>query len=58
VEEARVSRNVLLLWAVVLLEVVLPVPAFLSLGAVYVLLIRPPWLPRLVRELYEDGGRT
>jgi hypothetical protein len=47
-----VSKTVLLLWAVVVLEIVSPVPAFLSLGAVYVLLVRPPWLPRIVRELY------
>ena len=53
------SRTVLLLWAVVLFEIVSPVPAFLSLGAVWVLLARPAWLPRLVGELYEEnGGRT
>jgi hypothetical protein len=51
-----VSRTVLLLWAIVLLEIVSPIPAFLSLGAVYVLLARPPWLPRVVRELYATGG--
>ena len=50
------SRTVLLLWAIVVLEIVSPVPAFLSLGAVYVLLVRPPWLPRIVRELYATGG--
>jgi hypothetical protein len=41
-----------LLWAVVLLEIVSPIPAVLSLGAVHVLLMRPVWFPRLVRELY------
>jgi len=51
-----VSRTVLLLWAIVVLEIVSPVPAFLSLAAVYVLLVRPPWLPRIVRELYATGG--
>jgi hypothetical protein len=51
-----VSRTVPLLWAIVLLEIVSPLPAFLSLGAVYVLLVRPPWLPHIVRELYETGG--
>jgi hypothetical protein len=57
-----VSRTVFLLWAVVLLEIVSPIPAFLSLGAVYVLLARPAWLPRIVRELYDEReqgkGRT
>ena len=48
------SRNVLLLWAVVLLEIVSPVPALLTLGAIYVLLVRPAWLPALVRELYGE----
>ncbi len=51
-----VSRTILLLWAVVLLEIVSPLPAFLSLGAVHVLLTRPSWFPRLVRELYEKNG--
>ena len=50
------TRTVLLLWAVVFVEIVSPIPAFLSLGAVYVLLVRPPWLPGLVRELYRDRG--
>ena len=45
----------MLLWAVVLIEILSPIPAFLSLGVAYVLLARPPWLPRLVRELYPDG---
>jgi len=51
-----VSRTVLLLWAVVVLEIVSPIPAFLSLGTVYVLLARPAWLPRLVSELYQEKG--
>lgn len=46
------SRTVLLLWAVVLIELILPVPAFLSIGAIWVLVARPPWLPKLVNELY------
>ena len=49
-------RTVLALWAIVLLEIVSPYPAFLSLGAVWVLLVRPPWLPRLVNELYGTGS--
>jgi hypothetical protein len=59
VEESSVSKTVMLLWAIVLVEIVSPLPAFLSLGAAWVLLTRPPWLPRLVRELYGadgDGG--
>jgi len=53
-----VSRNVLLLWVVVLVEILSPIPGLLSLGAVYVLLVRPSWFPAVVRELYGDreGG--
>ena len=40
------------LWLVVLIEIVSPIPALLSVGAVWVLLFRPPWLPRLVERLY------
>ena len=51
------SRIILLLWAVVLLEIVSPFPAVLSLGAVHVLLMRPAWFPRLVRRLYgQENG--
>jgi hypothetical protein len=49
------SGTLLLLWSVVLLEIASPVPLFLSLGAVYVLLVRPPWFYRLVRDLYSRG---
>jgi hypothetical protein len=42
----------MLLWAVVLLELLSPVPALLTIGALYVLLARPAWFPALVRELY------
>jgi hypothetical protein len=45
-----------LLWVVVMVEIVAPVPAFLSLGAAYVLLARPRWFLDLVHELY--GQRT
>ena len=41
-----------MLWAVVVIELVLPVPGALSLGAAYVLIARPPWFARLVDELY------
>ena len=53
-----VSRTVLLLWVVALVEIVSPIPGLLSLGAVYVLLVRPGWFPAIVRELYgdRDGG--
>ena len=47
-----------LLWAVVILEIVSPIPAVLSLCMIYVLLVRPPWLPALVRELYADQGKA
>ena len=45
-------RTVLLLWLVVALELLLPVPGLLTLGAVWVLLTRPAWFPKLVDELY------
>ena len=40
------------LWAVVLLELVLPVPGLLTLGALYVPAARPPWFRTLVDGLY------
>jgi len=46
--------NLGLLWAVVLLELVSPVPLFLTFGAIYVLLVRPPWFRDVVRELYGE----
>ena len=47
------------LWAIIALEILSPIPAVLSLGAIYVLLFRPPWFPRLVETLYTDPpGRT
>jgi hypothetical protein len=42
------------MWPVVLLEIVSPVPALLSLGAIYVLLVRPPWFLAMVRSLYAE----
>ena len=48
-----------LLWSIVLLELVSPLPAFLTLGAIYVLLVRPDWFRRWVNELYtstQDEG--
>jgi hypothetical protein len=51
-----------LLWLLVLIEFLSPVPAFLTLGAVWVLLARPPWFFELVRALYSEteggGGGT
>ena len=40
------------LWVVILLELVLPVPGFLTLGALYVLAARPRWFLDLVLRLY------
>jgi hypothetical protein len=51
---ARSSNLLILLWALVVLEFLSPIPAFLTLGAVYILLYRPPWFPELVRRLYEE----
>ncbi len=43
------------LWLIVLLELVSPVPALLTFGAIYVLLVRPPWFLDLVVHLYADA---
>ena len=43
-----------LLWAVVVMEVLAPVPALLSLGAIYVLVARPRWFLILVLGLYQE----
>lgn len=40
------------LWAVVLLEAVSPVPLVLTFGAAWILLARPRWFLRLVENLY------
>lgn len=48
------SKTVLLLWIVVVIELLSPVPALLTLGAIWVLVARPAWLPRLVDELYAE----
>ncbi len=47
----------MLLWAVVLIEIVSPVPAFLTFGVIWILLTRPAWLPGLVGELYAEDAR-
>ena len=45
------------LWVVVVLELVLPVPGLLTLGALYVLAARPGWFLSLVESLYADRDR-
>ena len=40
------------LWLFVVIEAVSPVPAFLTVGAAWVLVARPPWFKRLVDDLY------
>ena len=52
--QPRPAAPIFVLWLVVLLELVSPVPAFLTLGAAYVLLVRPPWFLDLVQRLYAD----
>jgi hypothetical protein len=41
-----------LIWAAIVLELLSPIPAFLTLGAVWVMLARPPAFLRLVLRLY------
>ena len=53
------SAPLALLWLLVAIEFLCPVPAFLTFGAAWVLLARPPWFLELVRALYagtEAGG--
>lgn len=50
------SAPLALLWLLVLIEFLSPVPAFLTFGAVWVLLARPPWFLELVRALYANVG--
>ncbi len=45
-----------LLWALVLLELLSPIPAVLTFGAIYVLAARPPAFLDLVRRLYGDAA--
>lgn len=44
------------LWLIVILEVISPIPAFLTIGAMIVLLTRPPWFRDLVLRLYESSN--
>ena len=46
------SKTPWYLWAVVLLELLLPVPGLLTLGAIWVLVVRPPWFLDVVQRLY------
>jgi hypothetical protein len=51
----RRSAPLVLLWLLVALEFLSPVPAFLTFGAAWVLLARPRWFLELVRALYEPA---
>jgi len=44
----------MILWGVVLLEIVSPIPMALTVGAVWVLIARPPWFLQMVQSLYRD----
>ena len=46
------SNTLFILWMVVILELVSPLPALLTFGAIYVLVFKPPWFHRMVRQLY------
>jgi hypothetical protein len=51
----RETNNLSLkLWLIVLLEVASPIPAFLTIGAIIVLLTKPPWFRQLVDDLYSE----
>ncbi len=55
-EDRRTDRSpesgIAWLWGAVLLELISPIPALLTFGAVYVLLAKPPWFRAVVDELY------
>ena len=52
---ARISEGTLvLLWALVIVEFISPIPAALTWTAAWVLLARPPWFLRLIQGLYSD----
>ncbi len=40
------------LWLIVLLELISPIPAFLTIGAIVVLLTKPPWFREMIDDLY------
>lgn len=44
-----------LLWAMIILELLSPIPAFLTLGAIWVMLLRPPCFLHLVQQLYGES---
>ena len=46
------SYRVTLIWAIVVVELLSPIPAALTIGAIYVLLARPRWFLEIVGELY------
>lgn len=48
------DRLLTILWGAVVLEIVSPIPAVLTFGAVWVLIARPPWFLRMVQTLYGD----
>ena len=49
--------TLVLIWLLIALELISPLPAFLTLGAVWVMLERPPWFLRLVLRLYGEDPR-
>lgn len=52
----RRFRILVVLWLIVVLELISPVPLVLTFGAAYVLVVRPRWFHDLVRELYGTDG--
>jgi hypothetical protein len=48
------ERLLMILWGLVLLEIVSPIPMALTVGAIWVLIARPPWFLQMVQRLYRD----
>ncbi len=51
---SRSSSLSLKLWLIVLFELISPIPAFLTIGAIIVLLAKPPWFRQMVDDLYRS----
>lgn len=49
----RRQRVLALLWALIVLEILSPIPLALTLGSAWVLATRPGWFLEIVRNVYD-----
>ena len=47
------TGTLLLLWAIVVVELLSPIPGVLTIGAAWILLTRPAWFLTLIHRLYD-----